>query len=888
MKSDIDVKFTYNVSAVLHKIKGGRKMKRIMSLLLTLSMVLSIGIISVQAEETYLINQSFEVTAEQVTGKTQARDIAVPAHTGNEVIEIDYDFRESSTTELTNFNIPFALKSNGVEFARITMHGDTVAAANTAEYLMTKFRYINSSGVETMQNLSERCVVLPRQGKIKMYVDYENERVIVTSKTNGFRTEAFMGYAPFGYKAADQKVDVSNGVTVVSIGASGTPQMIGNVKVFVPSDASIYKLVKTVYGYETDSFTSGINNNYHDFKNCNAAVKITKDETTDNHYLNIPKGIVYSGMFTPQHQGFEGRFDVSYKQYIAGDRTGYKLTLGDYGGKTIATIEYLTDTRIKITGKNSGAYVDYDQSVLNKWVDVKVKVDLNEGKASIQAGNTTSAVVSIDANPYMNYMTATCSGSDLYIDDLTIANVTDSVYQNEYTTSFTLNKAATVDTSIPLDPSRDVVLEIDYDFEKYNSDNTEVTSLNLPFILRSNNAEVARFSIMDTYSQTAERYKTKITADASGAKTDSGIVAKKGKIQIIVDYTAKIATVKYSNPEDTFKPEALLASVPFTDGVDVSKGIDCLKIGASGAPKTDISIKAITPDSLDDYKMSKTSYTYETDSFASGINKDYQDFRNSTETIKISEEASGNHYVDVPKEGIFNVRLTPQLQGFEGRFNISYRQYLNGETDMTTNDNYFRFGHYGNLGTFIEVKCENSNKIRIQGIDSLNRASVAFDTSALNRWVDIRIEVDLINHKAVLAVDGRRSAPVAINNEATYIEYITMQSKENDMWIDNLTIENVSQTVYVDPSSSIELVGDEYVATFSAGNKALAKSDMLVAVATYNGQKMQSVKLDTMSWTDTVDKTLRVSAADVTSVKAFIWDLSTMEAIVGYTTPAAQ
>lgn len=866
-------------------------MKKAISLITAMLMMLAFAVSPAYAAEG-TVEAYFTTTAKQAYDFRNFGDLS-----GDTVVEVDYDFTEtdfSDFTETTGLNIPFVFKNEkGEETSRFSIFGDTVSTAKTEKYLRTEFEFVNPNTKpdepkknHNISSLFARNGFVEKKGKLIFLFSTTDKKLYVHYKGENIKTEAFMGYCPFTYTITETTDDETQETTTtytqreaeklgtLTIGASGCPSMSVSLKAYKPDNAAEYKIPHTKYTYDSD-FEGPVANMFGasgydvpiDFKNTNTADITIEKDTDGNGYIKIPAGKQYSLMFVPQGQGMEQYANytyIKYKQYIANDNPSFT------GTNTTSVDKYAgAGSALAIKGKTSlkfgGTTVTVDD-MTGKWTEIMRVFNPSKKTVALYVDGKKCATQSY-SNVGLDYMVFKFD-TDMYIDDLEMGEYIPTLADNTFEESFTVANGTYADKDLSgYDLGDKFIVDIDYDF----SNSTVSNSLNIPFILRDSTNEIARYAIQDTTATAASQYfqttynERWYNGESNKAlQTLGGLVGRKGNIKILVDTDAKNFSVKYIG--EGYKTEQYMGTQSFRNTPDKIK---TLRIGAGGNPGIDLHVKAYPADTnaVNAFKQYKTAYTYDE---AATVNKDYLDFKNSG-SITIENGA-----VKIPACQMYQLMLTPQFQGYEGKFTVKYKVKNIGTADFNGGNSIFvtNYGEKGAVRTKIEER-----QIALCSLSSTNSAnpdSVYFATpyAVSGNWREVKYVVDLNAHKADLYIDGWYCNTVNVDSDVAHINTLNFTFPETDVYIDDVAVENYTDdTVKNTAKVNIEtLTNGDYKVRASYIDVNSTKGAMLVT-ATYNAQNklVQITKVD-MAEKDAVT----ISGTDVNKVKAFLWEDGTI------------
>ncbi len=849
-------------------------MKKIISLISALSMIMSLGFTGVCADENIFADEYVIPNKSNVEKQLSGYDF-----TKNTVVEAEYDFSNADweTNDLSNvINIPFILKSNGTEIGRIAING----AGNKSLY-GTKIEYFDENGKKDYLN---SCGSAADKGKMQMLIDFTDKQITVKYYGENFKTEAMLAKFPFSRDTAGTALDVTGGLTSVQIGASQCPQTNIKLKVFSPDNFDDYKSSKVKYDFEGGIFANGVDTDLFDFTrstNKGANMKIVSDES-GNHYMSVPANETFTVMAAQIGDGFTGKTYVRYKQYMTGIPTSYS---GNYmtayhwktGDQRAISKAGFNGTSIRNAAIDGGVdkpqiSLDTGEVLTGKWIEVLQVIDLNEHTAALYIDGIGQSKVDILETSDILTKVDFKFENNVYIDDLEIGDVTselDSVINNKiFERKINIAAKNSADTSINslYNFNGNTVVDLDYEFTG--------TPSNLPFILMSNGTEFARISVFDSNEKTDENalYGVKVanTVDASA-------VAAKGRIRLAVDYSDSTVTAMYYG--EAFKNRTLLGVIPFEKGNTLTS----VKIGASGAPDTTVKIKVYEPDNFADYKITSAKYDFETDAYTDKLDKNIIDFNkggSKPENVKIISDNMGNHYVYIPA-GTNNFSITPTSIncGFGGRFVVKHRQYINGSADMENYSSGIEVKQYktGETLTAASVKF-NGNNIRFRGADVSGQKISKLPQLAYGRWAEFMQVFDIDRHTATLYVDNVNYGTVALSDSISMINQVSFFFAENDVFIDDFEVARYSGETAI--TSIVTEDENGYYAVMNAGYLDESLNDgktSFMAFAAYDSDgKLVKVVSDTLTYPVNNKKFTIPNSDDIAAVKAFIWDGETL------------
>lgn len=842
-------------------------MKKAISLITALIMVFAVA-----ASPVYAENETTERSF--TTVKAQAHDEVFSGLTGDAVIEVDYDFENADFSELTNFNIPFVFKTaEGTEAARFSILGDTVSGAAAAKYLRTSFTHTDSTGtMKSTGELSLRSGFVEKKGKFTFLFSVTDKKLYVKYNGSSLKTDAFMGYCNFNYvKSGDTWTQIeTDGFSKLTVGASGCPSLNATVKVYAPENAAAYKIPYTKYTYDTD-MTGAISGLFQasaveaplDVKKSDTSdVTIEKDAAANNGYIKIPAGKQYSLMFVPQYQGIEGYTAytyIKYKQYIAADNpvfTGTNTTsVGPYANM---------ESALAITGTNSLKFVGQTVNVpemTGKWTEImrvfnpaKKTVTLYvDGKKYITANYNTAG---------LNYMVFKFD-TDMYIDDLEMGEYTPTAADNTFEESYTVPSGQTIDKDLSDYSFGDkMIVDINYDF----SASTTANNLNIPIILRNGTTEIARYSIQDsTAAANSNYFQTNFNENNDGLKTLGGLVGRKGNIKILAEFDAQRFSVKYTG--EGFKTEQYMGTQSFRA---IADKVTTLKVGASGNPGVSLAVKAYPADdsAVTAFKQYKTAYKYDA---AATVNNTYLDFKASGSVIL------ENNAVKIPAGQTYSLMLTPQHQGYEGKFIVKYKLKNAGANDFAGSNQVFITNYGGEFGA-TRTKVTNERNIALASLKNaseVNSDTVYFDTPyavSKDGWIEFKQIIDLNNHTASLYMDGWFCNTVTLDEAASYINRLTFKFDENDVYIDDVEVATYTDEAVKNTAKlNVERMenGDYSVMASFVEVNAAAEDNAIMAAVTYD-ENGKLLRIETAPIENNGAKAT-ISGTNAANVKGFLW-----------------
>lgn len=845
-------------------------MKKIISLISALSMIMSLGFTGVHAEENIFTDEYTIPNKSNVEKQLSGYDF-----TKNTVIEADYDFSGADweTNGLTGgINIPFVLKSDGTEIGRIAIND----SGNKSLY-RTKIEYFDEKGTKKYDNY---CAGVANKGKMQMLVDFTDKQITVKYYSESFKTEAMLAKFPFSCDSTGTAIDVTKGLTSVQIGASQCPQTNIKLKVFSPENFNDYKAAKVKYNFEGGIFANGADTTLLDFTrstNKGANMTVVSDDS-GNHCMRVPANETLTVMAARIGDGFTGRTYVKYKQYMTGNPTNYASNYmmayhwRDGDQKAISKVGF-SGTFIRNTAIDGGVdkpqiSLDRGESLTGKWIDVLQVIDFNEHTATLYIDGIGQSKVNILNTPNILTKVDFKFENDVYIDDLEIGDVTselDSVINNKVFEQI-VNVAEKNSAETPINSlynfTDNTVVDLDYEFTGKPS--------NLPFILTNNGTEFARISVFDS-NEKADRnalYAVKVanTVDASA-------VAAKGRIRLAIDYTDATVTAMYYG--ESFKNKTLLGVIPFTKG----NVLTSVKIGASGAPATTVKIRVYEPDNFADYKITSVKYDFETDSYTDKLDENIVDFNKGggkPANIKITSDNTGNHYVYIPA-GTNNFSITPTSIdcGFDGKFIVKHRQYINGSADMENFANGIDVKQYktGETLTAASIKF-NGNDVRFRGAEVSDQKVNVLPQSIHGRWVNFMQVFDIDKHTATLYIDNVNYGTVALADGISMINQVSFFFGENDAFVDDFEVARYSDETAI--ASIITKDDNGYHAVMNAGylDESLnSGKTAFMAFAAYDSEgKLVKVVSDKIAYPANNKKFTISNSVEITSVKTFIWD----------------
>lgn len=854
-------------------------MKKAISLLTAFIMTLAFAAAPVYAEDE-VITKSFETAA-----KT-AYDVNFTNLNGDTVVEIDYDFENADLSELASFNIPFVFKNeSGVETSRFSILGDALADVANAKYLRTTFTYNDSTGKNYATNdLHSRSGLVEKKGKLTFLFSVTDKKLYVQYTGSSFKTDAFMGYCPFTYIGttdAETKVTTyaqatAEGLGKITIGASGCPAVNISLKAYTVTETAKYKTPHTKYTYDNTGVTgavTGIYRNYGieepmDFKKTDKADVTIENDAEGNGYIKVPAGKTYSLMFVPQGQGMEQYADytyVKYKQYIASENPTFT------GTNTTSIDKYAgAGSALAITGKTSLKFVGESITVpdmTGKWTEIMRVFNPMAKTVALYVDGKKYTTKSY-TNDELDYMVFKFD-TDMYIDDLEMGEYIPTAADNTFEENYTVAQGKTVDKDLSgYNFGDQFIVDIDYDF----TDSTVSSSLNIPFILKDSTNEIARYAIQDNTATALSNYfQTNYNERVYNGETNKqletlgGLVGRKGNIKILVDITGQNFSVKYTGTG--YKTEQYMGTQSFRNS---TQKITMLKIGAGGNPGIDLHVKAYPADTaaVNEFKKYKTEYKYDDTAV---VNKDYLDFKNSG---SITFE---NGAVKVPAGQTYQLMLTPQRQGYTGKFTVNYKVKNIGMTEFT-GANTIYVTNYGEKGA-VRTKIDD-RKIALCSLnstDAANSDTVYFDTpyAVSGDWREFKYVMDLNAHTAALYVDGWYCNTVNVDNDVAHINTLNFKFPETDVYIDDVTVENYTDnTVRNTVKLNIEtLKNGDYSIAGSYVDVNASKGASVIAV-TYN-ESGKIVNIKKVPVENNGAKTT-ISGTDVNKVKAFIWEDGTI------------
>ncbi len=364
-------------------------------------------------------DNTFEESYTVVTGKTADKDLSDYNFGDKFIVDIDYDF--SNSTVGNNLNIPFILRDSKNEIARYSIQDGTATASS--QYFQTCYNERNYNGnankmLETLGGL------VGKKGNIKMLVETDSQKFSVKYTGEGYKTEQYMGTQSFR--------NMTEKITMLRIGAGGNPGVDLKVKVYSADTNAVnaFRKYKTAYTYNE---AATVNNLYLDFKNSGSI-------TFENGAVKIPAGQMYQLMLTPQWQGYTGKVMLQYRVKNVGttDFNGNNsLFVTNYGekGAVRTKIEERRIAFCSLSSQNAAngdtVYFATPYAVSGDWREVKYVVDLNAHKADLYVDGWYCNTVDIDADvTHINTLNFTFPETDVYIDDVTVETYADNTVKN--------------------------------------------------------------------------------------------------------------------------------------------------------------------------------------------------------------------------------------------------------------------------------------------------------------------------------------------------------------------------------------------------------------------------------------------------------------------------
>ncbi|GEM_PF-4222857 len=472
----------------------------------------------------------------------------------------------------------------------------------------------------------------------------------------------------------------------------------------------------------------------------------------------------------------------------------------------------------------------------------------------------------------------------------TSAYAVEEMFYEEYSVPAKGNVEKTFDG---YDFTQNTVVEIDYDFTETDWAAWNDTACNIPFILKSNQQEIGRYSIMDKNKQLLGGRVEFF--DASGKKDyqlHTSAVAKKGKIQYLVDFTNKEITVKYFGAE--FKEEALLYRFPFSRDsqgkeLDASMGLTSVQIGASGCPGGNIKLKVFSVADFGAYQISRSKYNFETEAYQTGIDTEILDFRtaNSNVSIKNDPVNVNNKALFLPKTTPLQLTVLPINQGYTGKLYVKYRFYIAGDNDVAA-ANGFQCYEYktGQTTEVTNLLATNNYALSLRGNDKTQEpVDITGKDIMLNRWNDVVIVYDMDAHTASLYADHIKAAgDIQISDTISFLNRFKIQFNENDVYIDDFEIGNLAEGQIMS-AVNIRKAENKYAADFKLADiSSVTSNRVLLILAAYDKDNKLlengiSIKTDVFPNINE-ELVLEDLLQDAAVIRAFVWDIDTLTPII--------
>lgn len=914
-------------------------MKKLISLISALAIAASLvcPAYAAETEESGIYSQEFTTTI--ATAKDF--DLSQYNFTGDTVVEVEYDFSNSpmykttpateeggtETTADLNLNIPFVFKTGNNEVIRFSINGDGTAAKNVKLH-RTKFDYIDSDGTNYVSGstLSTRSGFVARKGKLTFLFSQTDKRLYAQYTGDGIKTAGYMGWAPFTYvETKDEEtetttysqIDTTAGLTKLTVGASGAPVVDLKIKAYSVSEAEAAAIKKPYakYTYESD-YTGAVSGLYAasgieqpmDFK-VNTGVSIEKDTESDNHYAKVSSTGEYKVMLAPQYRGIEDYTDytfIKYKQYIP------VWTTTTAGTKKVQTGAYEANSKTELsitaadTLKFKGNTYTLPESMVGKWTEIMFVYCPSAGTVSMYADGKRYATetYSIDNLNTIFFM----FDNDTYIDDLEMGEYIPTLADKTFETTLTWTAGGGKDVNIPAaSQAAQMIIEAEYNFV----DKT-VSNLNIPFALRNGSSELGRYSIQQktTTGTISGEYFESTFNQSNDMDGRGGLVGRKGTVKILADTVAGKFWVKYVDGNTNgLKTEQYMGC----GALDLKKGtaINLLNVGASGTPVgTTIALKVYPADeaAVTEFKKFKTAYKYDSELT---VNGSYLDFKGTSNGNGITV-ADG--VVNVPQDKTFSLMLTPQLQGYEGKFTVSYK-LKNANADGTVVGNVFAT-NYGETNGATRAQVTQTNTVAFAGLSDGSSVFGGNNTSggvlssqmpytlSDNAWHEYKQTIDLVNHTADYYVDGWYCGTRTLNEATKYVNQLKFVFSGCDVQIDNITVENYTDDsvkntakLYVADEkvtiNEVEYTNYRVWASYVDVNAA-ADAAMSVFAASYLNGKLVNISVPTATMGELTNRSTKnavVSGTDVDEVRGFLWrnsDLKPLTDLVKVTIPQAE
>lgn len=856
-------------------------MKKMISLLSALALIASLAV-----SPAYADNAVFEETLSMTQGNAVTENIASYGFTGDTVVEIEYDFTNSAVPEDKFINVPFVFKNaEGTEVARLAITGD--GDISNTDYLRTRFEYVDENGkAYNSGDLCSRTGFVEKKGKLTFLFSNTDRKLYAQYKGETLKTDGYMGYAPFTYTGNKTDgytpVDTATGLGQITIGASASPAGSLKVKAYSAEDAAQYKIPYAKYTYETSRV--GLVHNLFapsgteipmDFKNTAQGVEIKEDSSTGNHYLYVPAGKQYELMFAPQNRAIESYSDytfIKWKQRVASEAPTFSgtksITSGPYPG-SITSLTMTAENKLKF--KNTVVTVP---SLTDDWVEIMQVYNPKKGNVSLYVNNDKYATESYNVQG-LNTMIFNFD-NDMYIDDLEMGAYTPTLADQTFNESYEITSGQSVDKNISdYVTSNQMIVEVMYNMD--NADESKLTgNLNIPIILRSNTAELGRFSIQDNTAAASSQY-FQTNFGQVNLQNLGGLVGKSGTIKILADFYAQKYYVKYIGTG--LKTEQYMGW-----GALNGSDLTTVRIGAGGNPGISVTTKAYPADAnaVKEFKSFKTIYKYD-DVTYSALKDSYLDFKATNAGVSISNGA-----VSVPKGKLFSIMLTPQNKGYEGKFVIKYKIKNAGNGEFSNNSVYVT-----NYGDSFGATRTQTYETRI-GFAGLQNTSSIFPDSVeygnmpyklFGDWIEFKQVIDLENHTADLYADGWFCVSKTLNASTQYVNNLQFKFDDCDVLIDDISVETytdetVKNTVklYVGKLEN----GDWRVSASYVDVNAADSETVSVIAASYNGNELENAALLPILNKSTAGVT--ISEANVKTIKGFMWKDGNLQPLCGAVT----
>lgn len=913
-------------------------MKKLISLISALAIAASL-VCPAYAAET---EESGIYSQESTTTIATAKDFDLSSYSfiGDTMVEVEYDFSNSpmykttpateeggteTTTDL-DLNIPFVFKSKGAEVVRFSIIGDGTAAKNVSLH-RTKFGYCKENGSDIGNTLENRSGFVARKGKLTFLFSQTDKRLYAQYTGDGIKTAGYMGWAPFTYVGTKDEetetttysqIDTTAGLTQLTVGASNAPAVDLKIKAYSVSaeEAAAIKKPYAKYTYESD-YTGAVSNLYAassieqpmDFK-VNTSVSIEKDAESDNHYAKVSSAGEYKVMLAPQYRGIEDYTDytfIKYKQYIPEGTTTFSgnnaVTSGKYGALPVSLAITATN---KLKFKNTEYTLP--ESMVGKWTEIMFVYCPSAGTVSMYADGKRYATESYGSNTVDEINTISFKfDNDTYIDDLEMGEYIPTLADKTFETTLTWTAGGGKDVNIPAASQADqMIIEAEYNFV----DKT-VSNLNIPVALRNGSSELGRYSIQQktTTGTISDEYFESTFNQSNNMDGRGGLVGRKGTVKILADTVAGKFWVKYVDGNTNgLKTEQYMGC----GALDLEKGtaINLLNVGAGGTPVgTTIALKVYPADeaAVTEFKKFKTAYKYDSN-FT--INNGYLDFKASTDTTITVKDGM----VNVPAGKDFSLMLTPQFQGYEGKFTVSYK-LKNANADGTVVGNVFTT-NYGETNGATRAQVTQTNTVAFAGlldgssVFGSNNTSGGVLSSQMpytlsdNEWHEYKQTIDLVNHTADYYVDGWYCGTRTLNEATKYVNQLKFTFSGYDVQIDDITVENYTDDsvkntakLYVADEkvtiNEVEYTNYRVWASYVDVNAA-DDAAMSVFAASYLDGKLVNISVPTATMGELTNRSTKnavVSGTDVDEVRGFLWrnsDLKPLTDLVKVTITQAE